>query len=427
MDILERIELMKKQLEPGSESLKVIKTVTSLFRREVLDISLGRGHEVVDVITAGSASRKTFLPGKLEIDLFIRLEEARSKQELEEYILDITPVLAKRLAIDHVLKYAENPYGHFTLPLSQLNLLPVDGQESVQVDLVVTSHATRETLPKVLEISGMARTPFHVEYLSKEITEERAAEIRVFKHWLKQKRVYGQASFTGFLAELLIIKFGTFQTILHEVEEISNLRLDFHSRETDVLEKKFKFPKILITDPIDPDRNAAGGIAGPIGEIKIKRFVSEARRSLDKPEKMFERLEPPSERLEAIIDFDKEILNIDEIFTRLGRIATRTANQVKQDGYRLTDLFIEPEENKITFVFNQYFLKTIERKGPPVKAKEHVKRFLMKHPDAVTRDGFLHATVKAKFPAVKEAVNHYLDSNENCRSFETTYCSRAMD
>ncbi|MFW9993758.1 MAG: hypothetical protein ACFFD4_17060 [Candidatus Odinarchaeota archaeon] len=421
LDIAKRIEQEKKFLEPEKASLEAIKATVSLFQREVENISLVKGYRIVDVVAAGSAPRKTFLPGKLEVDLFARLEKARSKEDLESFIHDVAPLLAERLGIEFILKYAENPYGHFLLPLALLNLPPVHGQDRIQVDLVVTVHTTREALPAALKISGMARTPFHVEYLAKAITDDLATEVRLFKHWLKLKRIYGQVSFTGFLAELLVIKFGSFLSILQNAEQISRLKQDFHGRAIAGLEKKFNFPLVLITDPTDPDRNAAAGITGTLGEIKMKRFVSEARKSLAEPETMFEPLKPPSERLEAVIHFGKEIINPDEVFTRLGRIAVKTSNQMKQEGYQLTDVFIEPDQSKFILVFENYFLAVIERKGPPVKAKRHADKFLKKHREVVTRDGHLYSLVNNRFHSAREAMDHYIGSNKSCQSHEIKY------
>jgi len=419
-----RIALIKKKLEPAEDSLEAIKKAVQLLRSEISDISNNSSYSVVDTVVSGSASRGTFLPGKIDIDLFIRLRDIRKKEELAGYIDYLIPRLAGRLGIEYILKYAENPYGHLLLPLKKLDLPSRSNSDIIYVDLVATVFTEKADLQKALKISGMARTPFHKEYLSRAITPEKAAEVRLLKYWFKQKRIYGQSSFTGFLTELLIIKYGTFMNVLRNAGEISRLQHDFHGRNISELRKKFNNPRVLITDPTDPERNAAGGISGPVADIKMNRFVEEARKSLAHPETMFDLLIPPSEHVEVIIGFDKNINNVDEVFTRLGRIATRAANQLHQNGYIMKELYIEPENSSFKIILNRYSLDEQLYKGPKETLVKHVERFKNKHDNAFIKDGYVYARGKPKFSTAIEALKHYLKTVPSCKSYRVDYSGK---
>ena len=228
---ISQLAIGKKIVTISSEEIHLLKDIPSQLKPIIITTCQQFSFPVVDIVPVGSSQRQTFLPGNRDIDIFIRLN-TQDRNLLERFASQIIPALAQSLHTSYEIKYAENPYGVILYPIPNTN-------EYISVDVVVTIWiADQSKLPEILPISGMARTPFHMFYLQQHIIglEE---EIRLFKYWAKQKKLYRQSGFTGFISELLIIIYGSFQNLLSHADEISSLTYDFHGRSLTSLRKKF--------------------------------------------------------------------------------------------------------------------------------------------------------------------------------------------
>ncbi len=214
----------------------------------------------------GSASRGTWLRHQKDLDVFVFFPEEYSKQEMERIITRI----AERVLRQVEKRYAEHPY--------------VRGEFMGYDVEVVPCYAIPE--PKYLK-SAVDRTPFHNDYVRKRISGKEN-EVRLLKQFLKGIGCYGAEArvegFSGYLCELLVIKFGSFLHVLQAAKqwkrgEVLSLRGDV---DVKAVRRKFSSPLVFI-DPVDENRN----VAAALSLQKFSEFVHASKEFLEEPKLEF--------------------------------------------------------------------------------------------------------------------------------------------
>ena len=132
-------------------------------------------------------------------------------------------------------------------------------------------------------MSAVDRTPLHVDYVLGRVKDGQTDEIRLLKAWAEGIGVYGAEAkilgFSGYLCELLVLKYGTFRGVLEA---------SLAWRRGLVVEldrppgRSFEEPLVVI-DPVDPNRN----VASAVSLEQLATFVHAAREYLQKPSERF--------------------------------------------------------------------------------------------------------------------------------------------
>ncbi|MEM3493921.1 MAG: hypothetical protein QXD15_06165, partial [Thermoplasmata archaeon] len=108
-------------------------------------------------------------------------------------------------------------------------------------------------------------------------------EVRLLKRFLKGIGIYGAEAavqgFSGYLCELLIIKYGTFRGVL---ESAKNWRANVHMWLEKEPVRRFVEPLVFI-DPVDPGRN----VASAVSLESLSLFIVAAQQYLEKPDIKF--------------------------------------------------------------------------------------------------------------------------------------------
>ncbi|MEM1682639.1 MAG: CCA tRNA nucleotidyltransferase [Ignisphaera sp.] len=214
-----------------------------------LSLSLDRD---VEVTLQGSLAKDTFLRGQSDIDVFL-LFQPRSDTDYRWFKEVLVPVVINCFKdYRYTLNYASHPYVTLYVDDAEVNIVPAFRIES----------------PSKI-ISAVDRTPFHTEYVRSHLSIEQRDEVRVLKYFLKQWGLYGaEAStrgFSGYLAELLVIAYGTFLTLLKNCtswrayETCIDIENQYKSKR-ECLEK-FRNDVLVVVDPVDPGRNAASALS----------------------------------------------------------------------------------------------------------------------------------------------------------------------
>ncbi len=134
--------------------------------------------------------------------------------------------------------------------------------------------------------SATDRTPYHTDYINNNLSKAAHAEVRLLKRFMKGTGVYGAeikiGGFSGYLCELLIMKYGSFaQTIKAFAEYHGRIIIDlqgFYAERENELKLLFPEPLVII-DPVDKARNVASAVQPP----KLYVFIGAAREFLRKP------------------------------------------------------------------------------------------------------------------------------------------------
>lgn len=193
------------------------------------------------VLLVGSVAKGTNLASG-DLDIFVVFSKDYRTREMEELGLKI----GHEVIPDGSEKYAEHPYVSGYVGERKIDIVPCF-----------------ELTPKSRIISSVDRTPLHTEFVLKKLGDAGKDEVRLLKLFMKTTGVYGSeikvSGFSGYVCELLIIKFGS---MLKVVEEFSRargpLRLALNGEDTDL--EKYDSPVVII-DPTDITRNAAAAIS----------------------------------------------------------------------------------------------------------------------------------------------------------------------
>ena len=223
-------ELIKealKQVEPKLEEKEKLLSLKDRILNEIEQL----GIKGVEPKVVGSIAKGTYLEGT-DIDIFLVFQKGTN---LKEEGLDI----AKKILPKGKELYAQHPYLRGEI-------------KGVGIDLVPCFAIDKSTE----SISAVDRTPFHTDWVVSNIAGLEN-EVRLTKQFLKAIGAYGANSaiggFSGYLVEILCIKYGGF---LNLINEISQWRPPITIDEI----RNAPDSPIMICDPVDHKRNVAAGV-----------------------------------------------------------------------------------------------------------------------------------------------------------------------
>ena len=79
--------------------------------------------------------------------------------------------------------------------------------------------------------SAADRSPYHTKYIISKLDDRLRLEARLFKKFVKASRVYGAEvrvqGFSGYVCEVLILKYGSFQSVLEVACKSEGKRSNF--------------------------------------------------------------------------------------------------------------------------------------------------------------------------------------------------------
>ncbi|MFC7204580.1 CCA tRNA nucleotidyltransferase [Haloferax namakaokahaiae] len=365
------IAAVRERIDPDEAERRALSDAASELESRVHD-ALADLSVDADVLQVGSTARGTWLSGDRDIDLFVRFPDDLSREELETYGLEVGHAVLP----DGHEEYAEHPYVKGTY-------------DGFDVDLVPCYDVP--TAPDIR--SAVDRTPFHNAYLVSHLDDELAADVRVFKRFLKGIGAYGSdlrtEGFSGYLAELLILEYGGFESLLRAAADWTPpVSFDPEDHGT----RTFSDPLVVI-DPTDPERN----VAAVCSAENVARLQHYARDVLDDPrESLFFRADPDPldsegvrEQLErrqttpAAIVFDTPDLVEDQLYPQLRKSVSGVAAELDRRDF---DVFRKAAfaKNRAVLFFELAVAErpTVERHtGPPVHVRQHAEGFFDAYAD----------------------------------------------
>lgn len=346
-------------------------------------------------IIAGSLTRNTWLPGKMEFDLFILFPKSMSKNKMEKSGLKIGKKIIKKFDGTYRIEYAEHPY--------------VSGEiDEMQID-VVPCYKLKST--KELK-SSVDRTPFHVRYIEKKFPEKLSNDVRLLKKICVVNGIYGADTktegFSGYVCELIIINYGGFQKAIERISnwnhgEIVDIENFYNKSEYEEIRKKFKNQSLIIIDPTDRNRNAAAAISSKNFQ-KLKEIANDFRKSPS--EKFFfpKKSKPikSSELMTKIRDRGTELIIIkssapdvvpDILWPQLRKFSNRMESILKENEFDVLrkDVYTD-EEDKIILVLEMenFELPNVRKRiGPSVFDRDGSMNFVKKYKKSAINGPFI--------------------------------------
>lgn len=217
----------------------------------------------------GSFEKKTHLKGA-DLDIFLLFDPSTPLEQLKELGVKI----GKSVMEEGETRYAEHPYLRGRI-------------EGVRVDIVPAYKVRSAREMK----TAVDRTPFHNEFVRERLAPSQRDEVRLLKRFLQGIGAYGSElkvqGFSGYLCELLVIRFGDFGAVLGEAgrwREGPVLTIEGTAPPEVVELARGDFPEPMIfIDPVDPGRN----VASPVSLDNFALFVFASREYHREPRPAF--------------------------------------------------------------------------------------------------------------------------------------------
>ena len=395
------LDSVLKRITPSKMEEKKIHKFSDKLVKKAEDIS------GLKACMCGSIGKHTWLRGDHDIDLFILFHHV-NRDELEKKGLSIGKKIVKKMRGRYIIKYAEHPYVHARI-------------RGFDVDIVPCYKMKKGECVK----SAVDRSPLHLEYILKKLRKKN--DVRLLKQFCKGIDVYGSDArhlgFSGYLCELLVIKYGSFKKV---VKEATNWKLQQLITLTDNGAKRFREPLVFI-DPTDSNRNVAANLSNE----NLMKFISASREFLKKPSKKYffpktskltaremRKLKNRKSEFMALVMKKPDIID-DTLYPQLRRTIKRFETLIRHNEFVVLRGFeFTNKEMIIVFEFETWELTDVKKMiGPPIYSKEHSKEFLTKYKEPLyvpyVEDGRWVADKEREFKTVKKLIKSVMKKKTN--------------
>ncbi|MBI4895003.1 MAG: CCA tRNA nucleotidyltransferase [Candidatus Aenigmarchaeota archaeon] len=396
-------KLVLGKIKPSKKEELAVNTIT----HRTMDILEDMGHEAVVV---GSTGKHTWLSGDYDIDIFILFPKDMPREELEKKGLTIGKEIAKRLKGKSFVKYAEHPYTQIHTNKFAIDIVPCYKIEKGE---------------KI--ISAVDRSPLHLKYVIEKLSPDQRDEVRLLKQFMKGVGVYGSdvkhLGFSGYVCELLVIKYGSFENVLKEIDKWAVPQIvDMDQHFVKSLQGA-----LFMSDPIDPQRN----VSAAVNSESLIKLISDSRKFLRKQsgDIFFEKIYKLSASQISLVKKREtyflaleskrpDVIN-DTLFPQLRKTLCRLENLLKEDFSVLHS--IEYADNKSTFLIFELASSSLpaikQMVGPPIQSKLHTSEFLSKYRQADFGPYIIEnkwvAEVKRKYRKPEDLVKDFLNQPED--------------
>jgi len=272
--IREILDQVRPKLKPTREDRVIEKKILRDIRAS-LKQAINEVHPGLGVHLAGSLAKDTDLTKTKDIDFFVMFPKSVTPKTLEKEGLEIGKKTLEKLDCEIQISYADHPYtkGEY---------------KGFIVEIVPCYRIGKNEKIK----SAVDRTPLHTNFVKGKIAKNRklAEEIRLLKMFMECSNIYGaEASvegFSGYLCELLVIKYGSFLKVLSEFSDLDTAEppflitsLDKKRIEPEKLKRRFKGSALIVIDPVDSERN----VSAAVSVKSAKKFIELSRRFINSP------------------------------------------------------------------------------------------------------------------------------------------------
>jgi tRNA nucleotidyltransferase (CCA-adding enzyme) len=362
--------IIAQALDQCEPSLEDVKYLTKIAIETKALVSGYRSPKVVDVVLGGSFAKGTWLKDEVDIDIFVKIDDSVSDKEFEQLGKEIG--LQSLKGYKTYLRYSDHPYVEAIVSGVRVNIVPC------------------YNVRKGEWRSAADRSPFHTDYIKKNLDDVKRNQVRLLKRFLKSMGVYGAdiatEGFSGYVAEIIILKYGSFESVLHAMSCIGpeNNVISIDTPDVSTL-KKFE-SQIIIIDPIDHNRNLGTAISSE----SIGKFILTARSFLEKPsfdffikkeKKVYDHYKKLYPNL-VVVEFTYKKRSPDVIWGQLKRSLNAISKQLFLANFKVVrSITVTDEEKDAAFVF---FIESIElpaytqKIGPKIFMKEETANFILK-------------------------------------------------
>ena len=307
MKVLAQAEkLVTPSKKTESEKTEIAETAFELVRAQI-----SRHPEIKGLEFGGSYPKGTWMPENSDVDIFIKFGPATPEKKFAEVAKKVGFAALKKFG--PYVRFSDHPYVEARIGDTAINVVPC---------YVVKKGQWK---------SAADRSRFHTEFMRENLTEPMKTGVRLLKQFLKNNALYGseiaQQGFGGYVAEVLVLNFGSFENVIREMAGAKSGRVIGRAS------KKFETP-ITIMDPVDAKRNLAAAISNE----SMGRFVLLCRAFAERPSVSF--FKGRKKRTNAgllkncvVVRFGYRPRSPDIIWGQLKRAANSISVQLELEGF----------------------------------------------------------------------------------------------
>lgn len=343
------------KISPSAGDIERVELCAQRALEEIKNDDLVKEHNA-EVMLVGSVAKGTFLKNP-DIDIFILFPTSTDRSQLQKVGLQI----GKKHLTTYEERYAEHPYMHGVRDGYEMDIVPCYKLEST------------EGLKCAVD-----RTPFHTKYIKVNMDYEMKNQVRLLKQFTKGIGVYGAESKTegmsGYLIELLIIRYGDFKRVIKAASEWKLGQVVFPKNK-----KKFERDALIVHDPVDSNRN----VASAVSIQSFSKFIFAAKKYLENPSELFffpnSRDEYSLEYIKnfvsrrnteiVVVELDRPGLIDDNLYPQIRKTLEGIISTLQKESVSIIDSAYEVKEKKVKFAIEVESLELPLIKshyGPPV-------------------------------------------------------------
>ena len=304
--------------------------------------------ETRGTLLGGSYAKGTWLPGYVDLDIFVRIDPKTPEDKFEQIGLAVGAAATR--GFPQGKKFAQHPYTEAIVKGIRVNIVPC--------------YSVRKGEWR----SAADRSLFHVRVVRR-LSAGRKTQIRLLKRFMKAVGVYGAEietqGFSGYAAEVLVMRFRNLEGVLRY----------FAGFKPSSKERLFRLP-----DPVDGSRDLAIAISGE----KLGRMVLASREFLRNPKEAYfhemrGKNHPALRRTVFAVVFSHRPLSEDTLWGELKKTTKHIVRHLDMNGFRIARS-MAASDNKLSsaiLLIPEYdVLPAFEQRiGPTVDRKKDVEAF----------------------------------------------------
>ncbi len=383
---------------------------------DYLTFECGKRNIDAEIFLVGSVSKGTYLKGKSDIDVFIAFSLDTSEEVLKDTGLILGYACSKHFNGKTSEHYASHPY-----LTSQI--------DKFEVDFVPCYRISDANQLK----SAVDRTILHTNYIKKNLKEHQKDEVLLLKRFMDMTGTYGSefkvGGFAGYLCELLIIKYNTFENTLKAAANWKYKEvIDLENYGTS---KNFKEPLIVI-DPTDKNRN----VGASLRLDKMAEFIQSARNYLNSSNKIdyFYPIKKDISKQNILnifknresevitVKFNIPDIPVDSIHPQLRKTTNSISEILNKKGFNVFNSGYWTDESKIAILlFEMASIKLNKvdiNKGPKIFYKKACKQFIEAHglENCHIENEYIVKTINRQFTHAKDCIEYLLKNNNKIKT-----------
>jgi tRNA nucleotidyltransferase (CCA-adding enzyme) len=275
------------------------------------------------------------------------------------------------------------------------------------------------------------RSVLHTEFVKSNLKQSQIDDVLLLKKFLHANSLYGAEikikGFSGYLCELLIIKFGSFQKLIKAASKLKSpvlIDLKKYYKKNEFNEIFEKFGDFVVIDPTDKNRN----VAAAVSKDNLVLFTKLCQKFLKKPSELFFFRQEPSfeERIFRlsknkkvyVVSMPKPDIVDDVLWGQIYKMVNQLSNNIAE--YQ-TKIIADDHKHlvRLAVVASSDRLPTkMLIEGPPLEMKEHVTKFKTSHKKAkfIVKNKKINAEVKRPVVKLKDAISNFFKEFRNSPS-----------